>query len=493
MASSHHHTDAYMAAMYRALEESGVDTTDDPYKPSFTRSSVRSASAEHSLLAGALSRSRTVSPRALTPQPPPVATTWRRALGGTARVHACDASSRPLLCLSVHEDRAVVGSADHGLVELDVRPSATAPCRRRTLYSTSYGHSDWVTSVGHLRDGRVVSAGMDSKLCVWSGGGVPTCTEFIGHTGSISKALVSDDGTLIFSAAYDKTVRVWSASGGGSGGAGGGRGGGGGGGREGGREGARGGGRGWGRVAGGGAAGGASGSALATLSKHRAPVMHLASLDGCTIASADRDGCVIWWDLERGGIGSRVGAHRGHATALASAHDRRLLSGGQDGVVRLWDLRESIRATSSMSGESSRSESSRSSQARRVHTGAVNDVLSHQFARELVLSSGADGCVHVLEPRMSLRSIHMIREHAKGGVEGGVGRGGGFVYALAAVADVAVSGGGDGRVCVHSIRSGELVLEFQANQAAVRAIHVTPQRLVCAGDDGSVSVLHFDL
>eukprot|EP00965_Chrysotila_dentata_P050817 1684956-Pleurochrysis_carterae.AAC.1 len=32
MANSHQHTDAYMQHMYEALEEMGVDTSDDPYK-----------------------------------------------------------------------------------------------------------------------------------------------------------------------------------------------------------------------------------------------------------------------------------------------------------------------------------------------------------------------------------------------------------------------------------------------------------------------------
>merc|ERR1719502_1794707 len=35
MAASHQHGDAYMAEMYKALEEMGVDTADDKYKPSF--------------------------------------------------------------------------------------------------------------------------------------------------------------------------------------------------------------------------------------------------------------------------------------------------------------------------------------------------------------------------------------------------------------------------------------------------------------------------
>ena len=44
------------------------------------------------------------------------------------------------------------------------------------MYGKKSGHTDWVSGVTHLADGRVASVGMDSKLCLWSAD-KRTCTE----------------------------------------------------------------------------------------------------------------------------------------------------------------------------------------------------------------------------------------------------------------------------------------------------------------------------
>lgn len=51
---------------------------------------------------------------------------------------------------------------------------------KRTLYSRTYGHSEWVTDVAFLPDGRLLSSGMDNKLCLWERAGV-RCTDLAGH------------------------------------------------------------------------------------------------------------------------------------------------------------------------------------------------------------------------------------------------------------------------------------------------------------------------
>lgn len=45
---------------------------------------------------------------------------------------------------------------------------------RRQLYNKRNGHSEWVTCVQHLADGRIASGGMDSKICLWNKSGT-TC------------------------------------------------------------------------------------------------------------------------------------------------------------------------------------------------------------------------------------------------------------------------------------------------------------------------------
>ena len=254
----------------------------------------------------------------------------------------------------MHGDSAVVGGADHGLHEIELRGGAAgAPLRRRReLYTRAHGHSEWVTDVAHLPDGRVVSAGMDSKLCVWNAAGAPRCAELLGHTGSVSAVRVSADGALAVSASYDKSLRVWPLGGGGGGGT--------------------------------------------PLRAHRAPVLQLV-FEGDVLASADRDGAVVAWDLGRGAAATALGRHGGHATALATDGGEALLSGGQDGVVRLWDLRAASQAVeTSLHG-----------------AGAVNELVHHRLpsGQPLVLSAGADGVVLALEPRKSLAALHRFADH----------------------------------------------------------------------------------
>eukprot|EP00967_Tisochrysis_lutea_P037075 scaffold44652_cov30-Tisochrysis_lutea.AAC.1 len=427
MAASHRVTDEYMAAMYRGLEGMGVDTSDDPYRGAFEPAYSTAAPS------GALSVGSTLSigVRGLSVGPPAPsvgsapAPSWWHGPDDAAGL-AYDASDRPLLCMSVHGDSAVVGSTDHGLVELNLRPCwrGEPPSRRRTLYTAAHGHTEWVTDVAHCADGRVLSAGMDSKLCLWNAAGAPRCTELRGHTGSISRVLVSADGRHALSASYDKTVRAW-------------------------------------------ALGGGVGE-VGSLRAHRAPVLHLVWA-GQLVASADREGAVLSWDVEAG-VATSLGRHGGHATALAPLGGAACLaSGGQDGRVCIYDCRLAGCAAAVASAA--------------VHTGAVDDLLAHTppgGGPEMLLSTGADRSLLVLEPRRSLAVLHRSTHHRD------------FVYSLAAVGGLALTGGGDGMVLVHEVSSGELLYGLSAGRAAVRAMHATPHRLVCAGDDGDVAVYTFD-
>ena len=101
-------------------------------------------------------------------------------------------SDRPLVCAASLGDRVVIGGTDHALYEIDLSASpassssASSCAIRRRLYSKSHGHAEWVTDVKYLADGRIVSAAMDSKLCVWDSGRAVRCVELSGHTGSVS-------------------------------------------------------------------------------------------------------------------------------------------------------------------------------------------------------------------------------------------------------------------------------------------------------------------
>jgi WD40 repeat protein len=108
----------------------------------------------------------------------------------------------PILCLDVMKDLAITGSTDHGIRMY----SLSTGKQIKELYAKNYGHTEWVTCVTFLSDGRIVSGGMDSNLCVWESKGVK-CKFITEHTGSISKVKADDD--IVLSSSYDTTVRIF--------------------------------------------------------------------------------------------------------------------------------------------------------------------------------------------------------------------------------------------------------------------------------------------
>jgi WD40 repeat protein len=58
-----------------------------------------------------------------------------------------------------------------------------------------------------LRDGRILSGGMDKLLCLWDAK-VVKCQNLVGHNGSISKVKV-DDQNIAVTSAYDSSLLVW--------------------------------------------------------------------------------------------------------------------------------------------------------------------------------------------------------------------------------------------------------------------------------------------
>ena len=217
----------------------------------------------------------------------------------TQYLHAgrvCNVSELPLMCSSVNwaSGEVVVGSSDHALYVVDTQSGK----KRRTLYTKSSGHCEWVTACQYLSNGRVISGGMDSKLCLWEANS-NRCQHLTAHAAPISAVDVSSASGAVVSASYDKSVRVWDMS-------------------------------------------GRKASESSCLTGHAAPVLQLACGNGDSVVTGDRGGTVISWGLATGSTTCKLkDAHAGHVTALAWHHDNdgsctdRFFSGGQDGHLKM--------------------------------------------------------------------------------------------------------------------------------------------------------------
>uniref|UniRef100_K3WJ13 Uncharacterized protein n=1 Tax=Globisporangium ultimum (strain ATCC 200006 / CBS 805.95 / DAOM BR144) TaxID=431595 RepID=K3WJ13_GLOUD len=353
-------------------------------------------------------------------------------------------SAQPLICMSMSADarEVVVGSSDHALYVIPLRSSAamsssrgssrslTAASKLKTLYTKKFGHTEWVTCVTHLPDNRIVSGGMDSKLCLWDATGVK-CDDLLGHSGSVSLVQCLGD-ELIVSAGYDKTVRVWNV-----------------------------------------------GKHTSSRQRERsvikagsAPILDASTLSGnSSIVCGDRDGGVHLIDLENAKVLKKTtGAHKGHTTSVlgSKALDGTsfFYSGGQDGIVKVWDARQKGALHSLELHIDPRSGKS----------GAVGFIRESAEDPNTLVTGGADGTIKVLDKRASFEMVHNFTEHMD------------FIYSLHLHGQLCFSGAGSGMLHVHDWKRGRLLYGLGANQAAVRAIATSSTQLIAAGDDGGVVI-----
>ncbi len=337
---------------------------------------------------------------------------------GTSRV---DLSDRPSLCMDVRGDCCVVGSSDHALYEVNFRKGK----RTRKLYSKAYGHCEWVNAVRYFPDGKVLSAGLDSKLLLWQAAGV-RAVELKGHSHSVSGIAVSGDGGLACSCSYDKSIRFWDI-----------------------------------------ARSGLSGRESQCLKGHKAPVMEIAWRQS-VLASGSRDGTLILWDVLKGKPKrAETVAHQGHITALELApEDLRgeaaglVFSGGQDGCLQVRDPRFEACLFKKFHHRSD---------------GGAGAVGAIRFAASgLVVTMGADKRICVSDPRKSFERVAAIETHRD------------FIYAMEVADNVVVSSSGDGELLAHDVGTGARLYALQGNQNAVRSIGVAEDYLLASGDDGNL-------
>lgn len=197
-------------------------------------------------------------------------------------------SDRNLFCMSTHADEVVVGGADHSLTVLRVSSEGRLQSARK-LYSKQFGHCDWVTTVVHLPDGKLVSGGMDSKICMWSG---TRCKHLIDHAGSVSRIRTLGRKHFI-SSSYDRSLKCWCSK---------------------------------------------TGKILTSLHGHLGAILDFEVLANSLIVTASRDSTARLWDLNQGKEVASFREHQGHVSALA-VRDQYVFTGDQGSTVRIWDSR----------------------------------------------------------------------------------------------------------------------------------------------------------
>jgi cytochrome c len=70
-------------------------------------------------------------------------------------------------------------------------------------------HSDAVNAVVFLQGGRMATAGADARIAIWTAGRQQPDEVFEGHRAPISGLAVSPDGSMLASASWDGTARLW--------------------------------------------------------------------------------------------------------------------------------------------------------------------------------------------------------------------------------------------------------------------------------------------
>jgi WD40 repeat protein len=114
-----------------------------------------------------------------------------------------------------------------------------------------------------------------------------------------------------------------------------------------------------------------------------------------------------------------------------------------------------------------------------LHPGGVIALADSIPSMDTIVTAGADRRMLCLDTRMDLAVVHEWKDHKD------------FIYSLKTFGKLVFSGGGNGWVLAHDATSGQCLYGLGANKAAVRCIAPTPERLVCAGDDGTAVVYDF--
>ena len=223
---------------------------------------------------------------------------------------------------------------------------------------TLKGHTDGVRSVVFSPDGTMLaSASYDETIKLWDVESREEIATLEGHTDWVRSVVFSPDGTLLASASWDNTVKLWD---------------------------------------------GATRAEIATLKGHTEAVSSVVfSPDGTRLASASRDNTVKLWDVaSRAEIATLEGHTSWVNSVVFSPDGTRLASGSDDETIKLWDGATG-RNIASFYG----------------HTSWVNSVVFSPDGTRLA-SASLDGTVKLWDVVGSTRTLAKISGDEQQGVFG---------------------------------------------------------------------------
>lgn len=255
----------------------------------------------------------------------------------------------PIFSMDIKLGMCVTASSDHGARVYNMNNGKQI----RELYNKSFGHTEWVTTVKILNDGKILTGGMDSKICVWDSKAVK-CIYLTEHEGSISKIMTDfndPNETIFISSSYDTCIRIYNTA--------------------------------------------KFQNVCVLKGIHKKPVTEF-NFTNSILISGDRDGKTVFWDLnsEKSIITKQL--HQGQISNIVFHSDQGdnnliLTSGINDGMLNVFDMRTNEKVFSKV-----------------IHKGAIN-LLKTSPNSNLIFTGSADKTVKVFDILKGFSEISVMK------------------------------------------------------------------------------------